>query len=219
VLYFGAITGAIDTTQKRDFLLLKKPQEYILKQVAQEYEGGVTVKKGFCAMVLSVGMAFLMMGTAIASQAPEMPDVFPKFSSRTLDGRAVTDAIFSDKKLTVVNIWTTWCPPCIKEMPDLGRLGRSMPAGSQLVGIVLDVDGTDDPATIAQAKDILRKSDADFLQILPAGAMASVLGEVLAIPTTIFVTSQGEIIADPLVGSRSEENYRSYIEQVLRSVK
>jgi thiol-disulfide isomerase/thioredoxin len=170
--------------------------------------------------VCTVDLAAFAVETANAANVPDMPDIFPAFSSQNLEGEAVSNAAFADKKLTMVNIWTTWCPPCVNEMPDLGSLGRSMPEGSQLVGIVLDVeDPQEDSETIDDAKDILKESKADFLQILPVDAMEPVLDKVAAIPTTIFVDSQGKIVGRVLVGSRSEEAYRSEIEQILKSMK
>ena len=145
-----------------------------------------------------------------------LPAVFPAFSSKTLDGEYVDGDIFSKEKLTMVNIWTTWCPPCVKEMPDLGNMGRSMPEGAQLIGIILDVEGPGDIRTIGAAKKILSKADADFIQIFPSKEMAPVLSTVKAIPTTIFVDSKGGIVGAPLVGARSEKAYRAEVEKLLK---
>jgi thiol-disulfide isomerase/thioredoxin len=157
------------------------------------------------------GLALSMIFAGLSHAA----EVFPSFSSQSSKGEAVTDAIFADSKLTVVNIWTTWCPPCREEMPDLGHLGRTMPEGSRLVGLILDAD---DSGALEEAEGILTRAKADFLQILPVQEMASVLKEVTAIPTTIFVDSQGRIVGVPLDGSRSEEAYRTEIEKILASM-
>ena len=50
--------------------------------------------------------------------------VFGTFESKTLDGEDVSQDIFSKADLTMVNIWGTFCGPCIKEMPELGELSR-----------------------------------------------------------------------------------------------
>ena len=39
----------------------------------------------------------------------------------------------------VLNFWATWCPPCIKEMPELDRFHREFaPQGWQVVGLAID---------------------------------------------------------------------------------
>jgi thiol-disulfide isomerase/thioredoxin len=157
----------------------------------------------------------LLLVTVIFVKFSSAAEVFPAFSSQSAKGALVTDAIFSDAKLTVINIWATWCSPCLDEMPDLGVLGRSMPKGSQLVGIILDAE---DSGAVEEAEEILAKTRADFLQILPVKEMNPVLSKVTAIPTTVFVDSQGKIIGEPLVGSRSEKAYRGEIEKILKSL-
>lgn len=42
---------------------------------------------------------------------------FPAFTTTDLNGNAVTEEIFLGKALTVVNIWGTFCDPCVNEMP------------------------------------------------------------------------------------------------------
>lgn len=61
------------------------------------------------------------------------------------DGKPVTLAAFRGKPL-LVNLWATWCGPCVKEMPSLDRLAKR--SGEQLQ--VLTVNQTDDAATVAK---------------------------------------------------------------------
>jgi thiol-disulfide isomerase/thioredoxin len=156
----------------------------------------------------------LVLSLAVAASAGAA-EVFPAFSSRSAAGEPVSEAIFAEAKLTMVNIWATWCPPCRAEMPDLGLLGRSMPDGSQLVGLLLDAG---ESGALDDAEGILTQAKADFLQIFPVEAMAPVLEEIDAIPTTIFVDSRGRIVGEPLIGSRTEKEYRAEIEKILKSM-
>jgi len=167
----------------------------------------------FAMAALGVFVFFVFSGTLRVSGAET---VFPAFSSKTIDGEGVTNAIFSERKLTMINFWGTFCPPCISEMPDLGKLGRSMPEGSMLVGVVLDVGDAD---TLNDAKRIRDRANADFPHILPAAGMNAYLTTIAAVPTTIFVDSQGRIVGEPLVGSRSEAAYRAELEKALGQLK
>jgi thiol-disulfide isomerase/thioredoxin len=174
--------------------------------------GDVNMKKCLLIIMAAVVMAFAAFSGADAA------DVFPSFSSKSLAGEVVDDSIFAGQKLTVVNIWATWCPPCLGEMPDLGRLARTMPAGSRLVGLVLDAEG-EDKEVIKEAQRILSGAGADFLQIIPVSSMAPLVNTITAIPTTVFVDSKGQMVGELLVGSRSEDDYRESIEDVLKNLK
>jgi thiol-disulfide isomerase/thioredoxin len=61
------------------------------------------------------------------------------------DGKPVTLAAFKGKPV-LVNLWATWCGPCVKEMPSLDRLAKR--GAGKLV--VLTVNQTDDAAAIAK---------------------------------------------------------------------
>ena len=171
---------------------------------------GMKVETKRLWMVTAVCLLLAALGQA------EAAEYFPKFSSKTLGGEDVTNAVFSGKKLTMVNLWATWCPPCVQEMPDLGRLGRAMPEGTQLIGLLLDAS---DSGAIQKANAILSQAKADFPQIRPSKEMTSFLDSVDAIPTTFFVDSEGRIVGDAVVGSRSEKSYRSEIEKALKQLR
>lgn len=147
-----------------------------------------------------------MAGTAFAA------DAFPQFKSYNLAGEEASHAIFAEKKLTMINFWGTYCPPCIDEMPDLGELGRSMPEGAQLVGIVIDVNGKE---TLDKAIKITKTAKADFVNILISQEMLPYLETIMAVPTTIFVDAQGNVIGAPIVGSRPGKVYRQEVEKAL----
>ena len=42
----------------------------------------------------------------------------------------------------LINFWATWCPPCIKEMPELDAFAQEQaalgPAGWQVIGLAVD---------------------------------------------------------------------------------
>ena len=135
---------------------------------------------------------------------------FPKFTAKDLNGNSVTNEIFANKKLTVLNIWGTFCPPCIGEMPELGEWSRQMPDDVQLIGMVCDIRGDNDNQTIEAAKKILKDSDSDFVNIIPNAEIAKYLQNVEAVPTTIFINSQGDIIGNPIIGA-DVEGYKKFV--------
>ena len=126
---------------------------------------------------------------------------FPAFKAVDLAGNVVTQDIFKDKKVSVVNIWGTFCPPCIGEMPELGKWARQMPADAQIIGIVCDVSDKNDKKTINAAKKITADANVKYVNIIPDEGIMNYLDSVDAVPTTIFVDSDGNIIGEAVIGA------------------
>ena len=52
-------------------------------------------------------------------ESEESRGVFEAFTAQDLDGNQVDQSIFADADLTMINVWGTFCTPCLDEMPDL----------------------------------------------------------------------------------------------------
>ena len=50
--------------------------------------------------------------------------IFGSFTALDIDGTPTDQTIFADTKVTMVNMWATFCGPCIKEMPDIAELSK-----------------------------------------------------------------------------------------------
>jgi thiol-disulfide isomerase/thioredoxin len=57
---------------------------------------------------------------------------------RTTDGRTLSNADVGER-FVVLNFWAPWCPPCVREMPEIDRFARS-PAGKNALVIGLAID-------------------------------------------------------------------------------
>lgn len=115
---------------------------------------------------------------------------FGEFTADTMDGGVITDEIFNDYDLTMVNIWATWCSPCVKEMPYLQELYTQLPENVNLVTICSDA--TLDPDL---ADEILKDSNAEFQTIIANDEVSSVvLSRIQAFPTSVFVDKNGTVL-------------------------
>lgn len=67
---------------------------------------------------------------------------FSQIEVQTLDGlsQPLRDAAM-DKKPVIVNVWATWCAPCLAEMPKLAELGKQ--GKYTVVAIATDADAKD----------------------------------------------------------------------------
>lgn len=139
---------------------------------------------------------------------------FPSFTATDLDGNTVTESIFSEKDLTVLNIWGTFCGPCIGEMPELGEWAKEMPDNVQLLGLIIDINGEEDTEHRDLAVDITQKAGADFTNLIANADFAPILKDVVGVPTTLFIDGDGNIVGDPIVGA-DVDGYKAFVEEYL----
>jgi thiol-disulfide isomerase/thioredoxin len=118
------------------------------------------------------------------------------FSAPDIEGNTVTEAIFSDYDVTMVNIWTTWCGYCIMEMPDLQELYENLPENVNLVSICGDADTERELVA-----EILSEYGISFTVIEANDDInRSFMSDVQAYPTTVFLDSKGRPIGNPQLG-------------------
>ncbi|MCM1155339.1 MAG: TlpA family protein disulfide reductase [Roseburia sp.] len=152
-----------------------------------------------------------------AVSAYGFPAQMPAFTAKDLDGNELTESIFSEKDLTVLNIWGTFCPPCIGEMPELGEWAKEMPDNVQLIGLITDISGDDDTQHHDLAVEILDKADADFLQIVANQDFAPIMQCVIGVPTTLFIDKEGNLAGDPIIGA-NVDGYKQFVEEYLNGL-
>lgn len=141
---------------------------------------------------------------------------FPEFKSIDVKGKEVTSNIFKDKKITVVNIWGSFCGPCIEELPSLQEIYTEMKdKGVNVIGIVSDGEENKDLAI-----KILNREKVTYTNIIPNKEIQdNLLNNFNAVPITFLVDKDKKIIGDILLGARSKQQYKQIIEDALNSIK
>ncbi len=148
--------------------------------------------------------------------------VLSSFTATDLNGTEIDESILADYELTMVNVWATFCGPCLREMPDLGELAKEYESkGIRIVGMisdVLDSSGKIDSKQVATAKDIVTQTKADYLHILPSEDLFGLLSQIQSVPTTFFVDKGGNQVGQAYIGSRSKADWKTIIEKTLAEV-
>ncbi len=141
------------------------------------------------------------------------------FEGQDLDGNAVTSDIFSQSKLTMINVWATYCNPCLREMPDLGELaGEYDTADFQLIGIVSDVQENGSEDKLEKAVSLVEKTGADYPHLLLNESLYSALVvNVSGVPTTFFVDENGMVLG-AVVGSYEKSVWKEIIDGLLEEL-
>ena len=155
-----------------------------------------------------------------AGSAPAPARLLSAFSTTDLEGDPADQSILEDYDLTVVNVWATYCTPCLQEMPDLGEISDGYAdKGFQIVGICTDavnLDGEILEDVVETAKADAQETGADYLHIVPVGEIfTDLLPRVTGVPTTIFVDSKGQQIGLADIGAKDKDAWIQVIEEKL----
>ncbi|MCH1982327.1 redoxin family protein [Ruminococcus sp. OA3] len=141
---------------------------------------------------------------------------FGSFETMTLEGDPVTQNIFGDASLTMVNFWATYCGACIQHMPYLTELdGEYRDRGLQILGVITDVDEPENDAALTIAKS----AGTDYTQIIASDDLRlGVLSEIQYIPTTIFLDQNGTQLGETYVGGKTKDEWAKIVEELLEQV-
>ena len=146
-----------------------------------------------------------------------------KFETKGVDGKDYTEKVFSDYDLTLVNVFTTWCSPCVNEIPELEKLYEEMKEkGVGVVGVVLDTVGDDakqNEDTVKKAGVLKEKTKASYPFLVPDSTMMNGrLNGVSAFPETFFVDKEGNIVGETYSGSHTLDGWKEIVEKELKNI-
>ncbi len=144
--------------------------------------------------------------------APESEEKLPDFKAVDLENNYVTNEVFSHSELTMINIWATYCAPCINEMPDIQRLQEDLlDKNVQVIGIVAD-------KRLSTAQKITADQEVSYVNLLPDRSLSdNLISRFDYVPVTVFVDSEGRLLDTIISGSRDYDTYMKIIEELLES--
>lgn len=139
------------------------------------------------------------------------------FTAKDLDGNEVDQSVFANAKLTMMNIWATFCGPCINEMPELGELAAEGGTDYQIIGVCADLNGTED--MLEDAKEIVSQTKANYLHLQPTEDLYPVLTASSSVPVTFFFDSEGKLVGKGILGAQDKDTWSQVISERLEMVK
>lgn len=129
-------------------------------------------------------LAFSLYGQKIAKQL-EYQDL------EYIDGTITTGAEL-ENKVIVVNLWGTWCKPCIQEIPDLNELQKKFESQPDVLFLAIADPSIDTPEKI---KRFLSKRNFNFKHLTPQSeSIFFHLKGTVTFPTTLVYNKQGKLI-------------------------
>jgi thiol-disulfide isomerase/thioredoxin len=139
------------------------------------------------------------------------------FSASDLNGHIVDNTFFANQRLTMVNVWGTFCGPCIREMPGLAQLPGEFPSTDfAILGVIAD---TPDASNEAMARQLTGSTGVTYTNVIPdRSIMTEMLADVSVVPTTFFVDRTGSVVGEVLTGSRTKAQWITVIQGVLANL-
>jgi thiol-disulfide isomerase/thioredoxin len=115
------------------------------------------------------------------------PGVVKPVAMRTLDGRTISSSDWKGK-VTIVNFWATWCPPCRAEIPDLVALQEKYRDRLQVIGISEDEGGPEAVQRFAAAYHI------NYPIVMSTPELLKAFSGVYALPTSFIIDREMHVV-------------------------
>lgn len=130
--------------------------------------------------------------------------------------------LIAGNKVTMLNVWGTFCGPCIEEMPYLGELEREYKdQGFEIIGLtsdIVDEQGNIQQNLITEAEEIMADTNVTYPVVIMSNEFIEHI-HLYAVPTTIFVDSEGNALGDPMLGSNTKDYWEQIIQEKLAEVQ
>ena len=144
------------------------------------------------------------------SSAPFTGFKAPLFELQTENGETVSTLDYQGTPL-IINLWTSWCPPCRAEMPAMERVYQEH-KGEGLEILAVNITNQDSKSDAIQ---FARELGLTFPVLFDNTGKVSELYHLKALPTTFFVDEFGIIREVVIGGPMSETLLQTRVEKIL----
>ena len=126
---------------------------------------------------------------------PSLSDAVRQTTLKLVNGKSLKLSDFSNK-VVIINIWATWCGPCMLEMPQLSKLNREYKSrGVVILGLATTYNEQND---VKRVKHYLRAQKINYRSIWDDGTLTKTLVEAVhgrsVIPQSFVISKDGRIV-------------------------
>ena len=167
------------------------------------------------AMLVSLagcGWFQILDGPGMVNEGNDQPTKGPEsaaftFSSTDVNGDPIAFSDFSGKKVVMLNLWETWCPPCVSEIPDLAELyEKYKDEGFVIIGAYSS-------SSDADVREMVKSLGITYPVMRATDSMEAYASQY--VPTSVFFNGSGELISTQYIGSMSYSEWESVITAML----
>ena len=132
----------------------------------------------------------------------------PGFNLTDLEGKSVSLESLKGKPV-VLNFWSTWCGPCVEEIPGYVAMQKKYgPRGLVIVGVSMDSKGP------AHVKQFALTNGMNYTLVMGDEDVVEAFGNFQAIPTTFLISREGRIL-NQKTGAAPPEEYEKLVKWAL----
>ena len=121
--------------------------------------------------------------------ATDVGATMPAYAAAYIDGSKFDLAAKRDK-VVLLNVWATWCGPCVFEIPELQQIHEQYsPRGLEVIGVSIDESGADDVRQF-----VAEQKKMTYPIVLDADGNIAALLDTGVLPTSVLVDRTGKIV-------------------------
>ena len=160
-----------------------------MEEISTRYKTGILI----LLFGIGVGTLFILIGNDINFKFTKLPAVrvgtpAPDFSFPDLDGKIVSLSDYKGK-LVLLNIWATWCRPCVSEMPSMEKLyNKFKKEGFEILAVSIDIKGKKVVAPFMELHNL------SFKALLDTQGTIQEIYRTTGIPESFVIDKNGVII-------------------------
>jgi cytochrome c biogenesis protein CcmG, thiol:disulfide interchange protein DsbE len=136
-----------------------------------------------------ISALFLLVSVLVFAKEIKVKDNAPDFTIKTQNGEDFT--LLQQKKPVLVHFWATWCPPCVKELPEMQKLYDELQSTkSDLEFIAICISDTEE-----EMNSFMQKNNYTFACGLDsAGEKIANSYEIQGVPTSMIISPEGKVL-------------------------
>lgn len=119
-------------------------------------------------------------GEKITLRFVKNPALVPDLTLKTIDGKTISSRDWKGK-VTIINFWATWCPPCRAEIPDLVKLQDRYRDELQIIGV------STDEAPVSVVAEFAAEFKMNYPIVMDTPEIHRAFPGVFALPTSFIV--------------------------------
>ena len=119
----------------------------------------------------------------------------PDFTLPGLDGKMVSLSDYRGQ-VVLVNVWATWCPPCVGEMPSMEKLYRALKGTNfEILAVSIDALGKEAVAPF------MKKYNLSFPALMDPDGTIKTLFQTTGVPESFIINQEG-ILIEKVIGPK-----------------